>query len=156
MIYFTHALLICGYTVIFALGSIFIFPMFGGDVTEFSILMGEVTGLTLWTLYLLKEAQLGEAKSIMYPLVLSAYAGLLVAYSWTHYGKAAMIYESAGWILLAGAILRLISIGWGGKNKISIATTSYVIVWVIISIGVATITAYTPHILYDVITRPLP
>ena len=156
MRYFAHAFLLCGYTTIFALGSIFIFPMFGGDVTEFSILIGEVTGLTLWTLYLIREADVGVVKPIVYSLVMSAYGGLFVAYSWLHYGKTAMVYESIGWILLAGAILRLISVWWGGRDDTFTPPVFVIIIWVIVSIGVATTTAYIPHVLYDAITTPLP
>ncbi|GEM_PF-4406476 len=156
MKYFAHAFLLCGYTGVFALGSILIFPMFGGDVTEFSILMGELAGLTLWTLYLVREADIGTEKLIVYPLITSAYAGLLVAYSWLQYGKAAMLYESAGWILLAGAILRLISIWWGGRDDTFTPPAFVIVVWVMISVGVSTLTAYIPHLLYDAVTTPLP
>ena len=155
MIYLTHAFLLCGYSVFTALGFMLILPMFGVDITEFSIFLGEVVGLTLWTLYLVREAEVGLAKVLIYPLILSAYAGLFVAYSWIYHGTTAMVWESIGWILLGGAILRLISIGWD-RERGSITGISFVVVWVIISIGVATITAYTPHTIYDLITRPLP
>ena len=153
MKYIIHVFLLCGYAIVSAFASVMFSPLWG-DVTEVSILIGEAIGLTLWTLYLIGEGDIGAEKPVIYSFILSAYAGLLVAYSWLQYGKAAMIYESIGWILLSGAILRLISIWWGERDD-TFTPPAFVIIWVITSVGVATVTAYIPHTLYNAVTTPL-